>query len=281
MGVAPPGETGFACAENGKEGREEGRAHGKVHKEQLTVKYGRLWDFILYTLSRALEIRPFALKATPYEVCAGLIPILHLVKLRHRYITYLGFPISKWQGQDLNLGTLRTWDLTIALCCPSLCQCHFHILVEMEDSESFSSQLLYSTILPIVLVTQAHCLQLLFLSCSISSSGPQVLLILQDCPPITELPPGDAVHRLPAQLPAVVPPLQLFPFLFISFVKLTNAPLSSFRCPAYKPPKPPHIDFTNNTGTQQSPGPQSEFVCNFDSEAVLLLFQNPPYEHSL
>lgn len=47
VGVAPPGETGFACAENGKEGREGSRAHGKVHKEQLTVKYGRLWDFIL------------------------------------------------------------------------------------------------------------------------------------------------------------------------------------------------------------------------------------------
>lgn len=43
-----PGETGFACAEIGKESREGSRAHRKVHKEQLTVKYGRLWDLILY-----------------------------------------------------------------------------------------------------------------------------------------------------------------------------------------------------------------------------------------
>lgn len=33
--------------------------------------------------------------------------------------------------------------------------------------------------------------------------------------------------------------------------------------------------------TRQSPGPWREMVCNFDSEAVLLLFQDPPYKRSL
>lgn len=76
------------------------------------------FNTVQHTLYRALEIRPLVLKATPYEVCAGLIPISHLVKLRHRYITCLGFPISKWQGQDLNLGTLRIWDLTHCIVLP-------------------------------------------------------------------------------------------------------------------------------------------------------------------
>lgn len=89
----------------------------------------------------------------------------------------------------------------------------------MEDSKSLSSRLLCSTTLPIVLVTQARCLQLLFLSCSVSSSSPQVPLILQDCPPITEPRPGDAVCGLPARLPAIVPDSSFSLFCLSLFLK--------------------------------------------------------------
>lgn len=193
---------------------------------------------VQHTLYRALEIRPLVLKATFYQVCAGLIPISHLVKLRHRYITCLGFPISKWQDQDLNLGTLRIWDHTIALCCPSLCQCHFHVLVQMEDSKvsppNFS--ILHTPHRPGHPGSLSSAsLSLLFRIISYGTRSPRFSRT------------GFRSQRMPsADLDLKPGPREYCPdpsfslsSLFL-FLKPPNAPLSSYHCPAYKPPKPPH-----------------------------------------
>lgn len=85
-------------------------------------------------------------------------------------------------GPGLDPGVLPT-----ALCCPSSRRGHLHMLVEMEDDSSSSSPLLYSVLLPVVLITQARRLQLLFSSPVLESApDPQVLLILQDRPAATE-----------------------------------------------------------------------------------------------